>query len=460
MKESGGRHRLDPTPGDRSAFVLIVSGTFGLQALIMVTGVITARLLGVEGRGQIALVFALGLAASQLTFGSSLPNAIAKQLAERGVAARDGLRRLARRAWWLLVPSLLAAGVMVFLQRTDAPDDVSGLAAAVFVMTLQTITFRILIGSLQGEAGHLGRMAVVAMIPQLLFTVALTAALVAGWDWGVAEVLISYFVASIIGLGVGFGALARPTHRTQDALDGAALRRMSLDAYVSSVRPVDSMGLDRILVGALLGTTQLGLYAAATAVSNLCRIVGNAVSVIVLPRVAMAHEDAAAQRRVVRRWVLLSATLILCVVACLELVVGPVIRIAFGSEFEAAIGPARWLILADGLLGLRTVLISVLQGYGRSAVASKVELAITPVMILGILVSSFYESLHGIGITMVAVGAISCIALGLAVVRGGAGSAPPPHRTRNLPGSGSFRVHKQAVRRSPDRDLPESSKAE
>ncbi len=459
MNESGGRHRKDAPPGDRSTFVLIVAGTFGLQALTMVTGVITARLLGVEGRGQIALVFALGLAASQLTFGGSLPNAIAKQLAERRVAARDGLRPLARRAWWLLVPSLIAAGVMVFLLRTDAPDDVSGLAAAVFVMTLQTITFRILVGSLQGEAGHLGRMAVVAMIPQFLFTVALTTALVAGWQWGVAEVLLSFFLASVIGLGVGFGALARPTHRDEDALDEAALRQMSLDAYVSSVRPVDSMGLDRILVGALLGTTQLGLYVAATAVSNLCRIVGNAVSVIVLPRVAMSHEDAAGQRRVIGRWVLLSATVMVCVVAGLELVVGPVIRIAFGTEFEDAIGPARWLVLADGLLGFRTVLISVLQGYGRSAVASKVELAITPVMILGILVSSLYDSLTGIGITMVVVGAVSCIALGLAVVRRDDGGAPPPRRVRNLHGSRSLRVHKQAARRSPD-DLPESSKAE
>ena len=459
MADAGGGERTkDVSVGDRSTFLLIVTGTFGLQALTMVTGIITARLLGVEGRGQVALVFALGLAASQLTFGGSFPNAIARQLAERRIAARDGLRRLARRSWWLLVPSLIAAGVMGFLERSGAPDDATGLAAAVFVMTLQTITFRVLVGSLQGEVGHLGRMAMVAMIPQFLFTLALTAALIIGWDWGVTEVLISYFSSSLIGLLVGFGALARPTYRDEDALNESALRRMSRDAYVSSVRPVDSIGLDRILVGALLGTTQLGLYAAATAVSTLCRIVGNAVSVIVLPRVAMNHGHPDTQRVVVRRWVLLSSALILCMVAGLELVVGPVIRIAFGAEFEGAIGPARLLLVADGLLGFRTVLISVLQGYGRSAVASGIELALTPVMIVGILISSFYDSLHGIGITMIVVGVLSCLGLGIEVSRRG-GGAHRASRMRDFPGVRSLRVRKQA-RRSRDTDLPESSKAE
>jgi O-antigen/teichoic acid export membrane protein len=433
VREPGSGHDTqDTVPGDRSTFLLIMTGTFGLQALTTVSGIITARLLGVEGRGQIALVFALGLAASQLSFGGSLPNAIAKQLAEKGVAARDGLRPLVRRSWWLLVPSILAAGLMASLERTGATTEVVGLATAVFVMTLQTMTFRLLIGALQGEVGHLGRMAVVAVIPQLVFTVALTAALVAGWGWGVAEVLVSFFVASLIGLGAGFRALAPPTHAAEDALDGSALRRMSIDAYLSSVRPVDSLGLDRILVGTLLGITQLGLYAAATAVSHLCRIVGSAVSVIVLPRVAMTHDDPAAQRAVVRRWLLLSSVLILCVVAGLQLVVAPVIRIAFGAEFEGAIGPARWLVVADGLLGLRIVLIAVLQGRGRSAVASWVELALTPVMIVGVLVSSCYDSLDGIGITMVAVGALGCLALGFAMARDG-GATPLP-RCETFPG--------------------------
>ena len=44
--------------GGLRSIVVIAGGTFGIQAMLLVTGIISARLLGVEGRGQIALVSA------------------------------------------------------------------------------------------------------------------------------------------------------------------------------------------------------------------------------------------------------------------------------------------------------------------------------------------------------------------------------------------------------------------
>ncbi|WP_203336327.1 lipopolysaccharide biosynthesis protein [Nocardioides limicola] len=403
---------------DRFTFLVVVMGTFGLQGLTLVTGIISARLLGVEGRGQVALVFALGLMLSQVTFGGSLPVAIAKNLAERRLAARDGLRRLARRrGWMLLLPCVLAAVMLLLLERDASGGERYGLAVAVAVMTLQTLVFRMLVGSLQGEIGHLGRMALVAMTPQALFTIALTTAWLAGWQWSALDVLASFFVASLIGVLLGWRALARPTRRVEDELDQGRLFADARHAYVSSVRPIDGIGLDRILVGALLGTFALGLYAAAVAVAFLCSIVGQAVSVITLPRVAMYHDDPEAQRAVIRRWLLLSAALIVVIVLAVQAIVAPAIRIAFGEEFTGAITVARWLVLAVGFLGFRTVLISVLQGQGRGGTASWIELALTPVLVVGVLISAHYESLEGVGVAMLVVGVIACIALGAVVAR-------------------------------------------
>lgn len=418
---------------DRYVVLLIVFGTFGLQGLTLVTGVLSARMLGVEGRGQVALVFALGLMASQLTLGGSLPNAIAKTLAERQLAARDGLRTIARRrAGLLAIPCLTAAGLMLVLQRSEPGHDKYGLAVAVGVMTLQTITFRVIIGSLQGEIRHLARMAVVGVVPQALFTVALTTAFVAGWDWSALQVLFWFFVSSFIGVAAGWSALAHPTRRAEDELDESVVWAETRKNYVSSIGPIDGVGLDRILVGALLGTAQLGLYAAAAAVANLCSIVGNAVSIIVLPRVAMHHADRAGQRAVIRQWVPIAGTVIALVVLVLELVVGPAIRLAFGDEFAGAITCAHWLVLADGLLGFRKVLVAVLQGQGRGGGASWIELALTPAVVLGIAVAAYYDSLTGIGITMCVVGVLAIVSLGLAVARGGRDRQPvsPPSTTR------------------------------
>lgn len=193
----------------------------------------------------------------------------------------------------------------------------------------------------------------------------------------------------------------------------AESRRM----YVSSVRPLDGLALDRIAVGGLLGTAPLGLYTAALAVSNLCSLVSNAVAVIVLPRVAMHGADRTAQRAVIRRWVSLSAGLIVLLVVVLQILVDPIIRTAFGEEFAGGIECARWLIVADGLMALRKVLIAVLQGEGRGGTASWIELTLLPMMMAGIAVAAAQESLPGIGMSLAAVGALSCLSLGWVVGR-------------------------------------------
>ena len=403
---------------DRFTFLLIVTATFGLQFLTLVTGIIMARLLGVEGRGLIALVIAVGLFASQLTLGGSLPAALTKLVAERQVTARDGLRTFARRrAWIVLVPCLVAGGLMPVLQHSDTDADTLATAVIVFVVTFQTLVFQVLAGCLQGE-GRLVRMAWVALAPQGGFTVILGTVAVAGWSWNAYEVLVAYLVTGLASVWFAYRSLLPARGRAEDEIAEHAVWSESRANYVSSVRPLDGLGLDRILVGSLLGTVSLGLFATALAVSNLWGLVSNAVRVVVLPRVAMHQADPAAQRAVIRRWVGITVVLATVIVLVLEVLVEPVIRLAFGEEFVGAVDSARWLIVADGLLAVRSVLISVLQGQGRGGLASWVELALVPVLLVGIVVAAQHESLVGVGVTLVSVGLLSCLALGWAVSRG------------------------------------------
>ena len=92
---------------------------------------------------------------------------------------------------------------------------------------------------------------------------------------------------------------------------------------------------------------------------------GNAVGIIVLPQIARSQSEPDEQRAIARRWLVMTVGLILVVVAAMEVAVAPLIRIAFGDEFEGAITAARWLIVADGFLALRKVLIAILQAQGR-----------------------------------------------------------------------------------------------
>src|SRR5919197_276031 len=116
-------------PGAGVAMLMIVGGGFVTQLLTTITGILSARMLGVEGRGQIVLVASLAMMTSQLTLGGSLPNAITKQPPDRGVTARDGLHHLVPR-WvlWSLLPSGIAGAYFLLVERNTSANPKYALA--------------------------------------------------------------------------------------------------------------------------------------------------------------------------------------------------------------------------------------------------------------------------------------------------------------------------------------------
>ncbi len=401
---------------DSLTFLLILGATFGLQLLTLVTGIIMARLLGVEGRGVVALVLAVSMFAAQLSFAGSVPPAIAKLVAERHGRARDVVGHVGRRRGWLVVLPCLVAGGMLLLLLDSSGEDRAEIAVLTGIVAFQTIVFAVLGGCLQGE-GRLVRMAWVALTPQGLFTVVLLVVAVADWDWSARDVLLSFVVCGLTSVVVAYFSLQPGRGRDEDRVPEASLWTEARNNYVSGVRPLDGVGLERILVGGMLGTAALGLFAAGIAVANLCRLVSNAVAVVVLPRVAACQGDVVRQRAVVRRWFGISLALVVSIVAVLQVAVEPVIRLAFGEEFLGAVACARWLIVADGLMALRRVMISALQGQGRGSVASWIELALLPVLVGAIVTAGVLDSLVGVGMALTGVGALACLALAWAVFR-------------------------------------------
>ena len=413
----------DPGSGERppahvGGWWILAGAGILTQLLTTISGVLAARMLGVEGRGQVVMVATLGGMASQLTLGGSLPNAVTKLLAERGVVARDGLHGLVR-GWtlWGLLAAAIAGGYMLFLEW-DAPGAMKyGLAVAVVIMGLQVMASRILMGAMLGEGtGHLS-IALTGLLPQAAVVGTVGTAMALGIRWNPVELLSVTIVCTGLVLLARLRIMARPTGRPENRLDRVEVARLARRTHIGSVGPVDGLALDRMLVGSLLGNVQLGLYSVAFAFGGLTSIFGLALGRVVLPRIAVLQADPAAERHFVRRLLLFSVALFTLVVLGMQAVLVPVTRLTFGAEFLAATDCARWMIVASAFLGVRRVLIAVLQGRDRGGFASIVELALTPVMIGGIIVSAVMESLVAVGVTMLAVGIVGCLVLGYKVAR-------------------------------------------
>jgi O-antigen/teichoic acid export membrane protein len=413
--------RTHPSAG--LAMLMIVGGGLLTQLLTTVTGILSARMLGVEGRGQIVLVASLAMMTSQLTLGGSLPNAITHQLADRGVTARDGLRHLVPK-WglWSLLPATIAGGYFLVVERNDSGNAKFALAVIVLIMAIQTMMSRILVGAMLGEGADLIHIAMTSVLPQAFVTIVLGTAFALGVHWNAVELSLVTMTCIFIVLFGRLRLLRKPSRRDADALDGDELYRLARRTHIGSVGPIDGLSLDRTLVGSLLGSVALGLYSVAFALAAVTTILGGCLAMVILPRVTVAQRDPETERQLVRRWLLLSAILIGSVVLVLELVAGWAIRVAFGTEFVAATACTHWLLAAAGFLDFRRVLIAVLQGRNLGGQASLIELALTPVVILGIVIASANDSLVGVSFAMMAVGIVGCLLLGLAVARSAPGS--------------------------------------
>jgi O-antigen/teichoic acid export membrane protein len=316
---------------------------------------------------------------------------------------------------------LAAQGVYV-LARARTSAAFYALAAVVLVMAMQTMMSRILVGAMLGEGADLVHIAMTSVLPQGFVTLVLGTAFVAGVHWNAVELSLVTMTCIFIVLFGRLRLLKKPTHRERDALDGHELFLLARRTHIGSVGPIDGLSIDRTLVGSLMGSVALGLYSVAFALASVTTILGGCLAMVILPRVATAQHDPAAERHLVRRWLLMSAALIAVVVLLLELMSGWAIRVAFGGDFVAATACTHWLLAAAGILDFRRVLIAVLQGRNRGGQASIIEIALTPVVVLGIVFASARDSLVGVSAAMAVVGIVGCLLLGITVARSAPGS--------------------------------------
>jgi O-antigen/teichoic acid export membrane protein len=419
MSDEGQDQNPVKHPGGHVASWWLLAGAGILtQLLFTIAGILVARMVGVEGRGQVVMVATLAGMASQLTLGGGLPNAVTKLLAERRVVARDGLHGLVRR-WipWGLLAATIAGGYMLFVEWDDPGAMKYGLALAAIVMGLQGMATRILMGAMLGEGTKHLHIALTTLLPQAAVVAVVGTAMALSLSWNALELILVTIVCTGLVLIAQLRVLAPATGNPENRLDKKQLSQLARRTHVGSVGPIDGLGLDRALVGTLLGNVQLGLYSVAFALGGLTNVFAMTLSMVALPRISVLQAHPRDEAQYVKRWLLISIALLGAVVVGMQVILVPFIRLTFGPDFLDATECARWMLVASGFLGLRRVLIAILQGRGRGGFASIVELALTPVMIGGIILAAALESLVAVGVTMLAVGIVSCLVLGFRVTR-------------------------------------------
>lgn len=369
---------------------LLVLSSVSVQLMLVVTGPLIVRLVGVEERGELALAFCVvPFSAVLAMFG--MPMALSYFAASRSIPAVAVLvatRRLVVRGGVLAL--CIAAAVLSAVDRIGQPFHDFPLVLAVVVVGAGGVYGTSMVtAALQGDQ-RFAAMAVCQLLRGVVGLAALLVLAVNGTRSGplvlsclVLGWLLSGLAASyvLVRSPVTGGSRRIPTH--------AEFRQYARVTGWASLAPIDGLFVDQLLVGLVAGHYQLGLYAIGLAFGSVPSFLLAAVAAYVGPRVA--GKQGAERRRFVAHWMRIGAMVSVTIVLLLEVSLPVIVPLAFGGDARPAIATARILALAGAVLGIRRLGNAILAnaGWGRITRASELTGALVMALAVGGL------SMHG-----------------------------------------------------------------
>lgn len=392
----------------------VLTGVSG-QAALIISGVVAARLLGVDDRGNLALLTVLPLIIAQFG-GLGLPLAVTFEIAREPAIARPLLRSVSRFViLQTIVLTLLHVAILVVVVG-GAQRDIQVAAALTSLAVPSFIALQIGLAVMQGQQRHRA-FNVLRLAPAVLYAAAALAVFAVGS--GTLPVLagcgaVCWLATAAVTLAVAIGG-SLPGGSPATPPPTRQLVRFGTRSMLGSAPPSDGSGIDQAAVALLLSTRALGLYVIATAFMNLSRFVTQSVGLVAYPAVAR-RRDAGDADRAMWRFAAVGVVAALAILIVLEVTVGRLIVLFFGESFAPATGAARVLLLAAFFLGVRRVLSDAARGANRPLIGTVAELTSCAMLIGGAVVLTPPLDLYGVP-TALAIASAASLAVIICGVR-------------------------------------------
>lgn len=344
--------------GTAEMLAVSVVGLVGTRVLTAASGVLLARLLGPELRGEYGLLIFASTAASVLaTWGIDV-------WITRAVASRDLSAEVVRSVAWrhlrlVVVVTLLVVPPLTILRvRFGAAEYL-----ATAMMGVATVWSMLRLAFLGGWL-RMGRVAAAQVIGAATYLLA-----VGALAWADRPSVSLVMAAATVSTAV-LAIVAGVSLRTPGVdLPGAAreagrqARRFGRPAMLGEILSISTYRADILLVASLLGARAVGIYLVAATVSEVLWIVPNGVAQALLPRVASDQRS-----DMTRSILILTVAATGTGAALVSIVGGPLIRLFFGQAFAEAAGALPLLCAAAVAFGAWKVVVADLGGRGNTSI--------------------------------------------------------------------------------------------
>lgn len=346
---------------------------FLLIGVTTITGPVVARLLGPEGRGELAVVMLWPtVLAGVALLGTDV--SLGRQAAKPEVSVR-ALRRHATRLSWLL--GLVAAGIGVLAMPWLLPAGKARLLPTTWV-ALSHIPAGIFTNFSVAIALSAGRLWGYNL-PRMMFSCAYLLLVMLLWFLHWNEVLwvagafslsagiTAIFAWVLLGSGHPVGEPAAPELRMGDTV------RTSLGFGWAALLETANAQLPLMLMSFLMPAAQIGLYAVAVTAASLQEAFGGAVGKVVFAQVAADGDTATAggpsqHERGLRlaQQIRYAILVYFGLAAGMLVVIPPLMPIVFGEAFAST----RWIVMgmipAASVVAVGRIYNEALKGAGQS----------------------------------------------------------------------------------------------
>lgn len=352
----------------------MTSGTNLLLALLgLVTGSCAARLLGPEGRGELAAIQMWpALLATIASLG--LPHALIFFSAQSAEKAGRYLGSATLLALLVCVPFM--AGGYLLLPHVLSAQPAATVAAARWyllllpIQTLGSMPYHLLRGRSDFAVWNTLRIA-----PGIGWLAILVAAFALGRSQPglIASLYLVFLALLVIPTFLVLRRRVAGPYRP-DPEHWRPMLKYGVPSVLGGVPQLLNLRLDQLLMAAFLPTETLGLYVVAVTWSGAVAQLPNALGTVLFPRTA-AQSDARQRAQVFAQGSRLAALTALSVAAAVALVTPWAMPLVFGGRFAAAVPAGLVLVFAAAIAAVNSVLEEGLRGLGRPAVALWAELA-------------------------------------------------------------------------------------
>ncbi|MBX6389558.1 MAG: lipopolysaccharide biosynthesis protein [Frankia sp.] len=404
----------------------VIGGNAGTMVVGLGTGILAARALGPDGRGQFL--------ATQ-TWGGLLG-----VLCTLGVTQAMVVDRGEDRALFgpVLAQIVLAGAVAGLLFTAIAEAGVQPWLAVLGVVgaachTAGTVAASNATALAQRRGRMVGEFQAVRLLPGLACLATFAALAVTGTD-DVALWLVTLGLTSLVpaALYLWRGLAGRwrpPGPRAVRLLPERGFARRALGAYGSVVTVQVLYRLDTVLVAAVLAPAQVAFYGVALALANTCVALTQASGMLTFSQLRAVAGTPRRRAQLVRRSVSRCLVLSVAIVVPMAVAAPLAIRLAYGDEYLPAEQAARVLLLAAIPQSLDFLLTHVLLSIAnaRALLRVQIPMAVLTAVLLATAVS-LTDSLPVIAAVSVLTYTVSAVALHRTAMRQ-LGTPPPPTPT-------------------------------